>query len=58
MDCQIFMQAGMGCERKIGIGSTSNPPIDIFAHSYHMLGWYCIDHDIVVRNSVLVTHGS
>ena len=55
MDFQIFMQARMGYERKIGIGSTSNPLIDIFAHSYHMSGWYWIDHDIVWRNSVLVT---
>ena len=58
MDFQIFMQARMGYERKIGIGSTSNPLIDIFAHSYHMSGWYWIDHDIVWRNSVLVTQGS
>ena len=52
MDCQIFMQlngseAGMGYERKIGIGSTSNPLTDIFTHSYHMSGWYCTDHNIV-----------
>ena len=58
MDCQISMQAGMRCERKIGIGSASNPRIDIFAHSYHMSGRYCIDHDIISINSVLVTHRS
>ena len=28
----------MRCEQKIGIGSTSNPCIDILAHSYHMSG--------------------
>ena len=48
----------MRCERKIGIGSASNPRIDIFAHSYHMSGRYCIDHDIISINSVLVTHRS
>ena len=58
MDCQIFMRAGMRYERKIGTGSASNPRIDIFAHSYHMSGRYCIDHDIISINSVLVTHRS
>ena len=48
----------MRCEQKIGIGSTSNPRIDILAHSYHMSGRYCIYHDIVLINSLLVTHGS
>ena len=36
-----------------GVGSTNNPVIDIFLHSHHLTGWYCID--IVRRNSVLVT---
>ena len=43
---------------KIGIGSTNNPLSNIFAYSYHMSGWYCIDDDIVRRNFILFTHVS
>ena len=40
---------------EFGIGSTNNPPIDVFLYSHHYYAWYCID--IVRRNSLLVTHG-
>ena len=33
-------------------GKLSNPLTDISAHSYHMSGWNCIDHDIVWGDSV------
>ena len=42
----------MGYVCKIGIGSTNNPLSNIFAYSYHMSGWYCIDDDIVRRNFI------
>ena len=41
---------------KIGIGSTNNPLSNIFAYSYHMSGWYCIDDDIVRRNFTNFVH--
>ena len=39
-----------------GIGSISNPTIDISLHSHHLSEWCCIE--IVERNYVLVTCGS
>ena len=41
---------------EFGMGSISNPIIDIFLYYHHLSAWYCID--IVGRNSILITHGS
>ena len=39
---------------EFGIRSIRNPIIDFFLYSHHLSALYCID--IVMRNSVLVTH--
>ena len=54
--CLPYSSCDVSHKGEIGIGSTYNPPVDIFLYSHHLSAWYCID--IVRRNSVLVTHGS
>ena len=54
-NCLPYNSYDVTSENVVSVGSTNNPSIDSPLYSYHLRARSCID--IVMRNSVLVTHG-
>ena len=54
-NCLPYNSYDVTPENVVSVGSTNNPSIDSPLYSYHLRARSCID--IVMRNSVLVTHG-